>query len=488
MENEATWRFDNSLVRALEGFFVPAQVERAPAPRLTILNRALAEALGLALPLDDAEHLLVGNALPVEAEPVALAYAGHQFGGFSPVLGDGRALLLGEIVAPDGRRFDLQFKGSGRTPFSRGGDGKLALGPALREYLISEAMAALCVPTTRILSVVETGEVVQRDQPHPGAVALRVAASHLRVGTFEWAARAPGTDALRQLADYALLRHYPAAAHAPNPYLALVEAVMDAQIALVAQWMSLGFVHGVMNTDNVAISGEAIDYGPCAFLDAYSAREVFSSIDRQGRYAFGNQSAICHWNMVRLASALLALIEAVDAQGVAQCQALLDTFPARFRRAWVARMRPKFGLFSDEEDDAALVEGLFAALEGQRVDFTNLFRALATSLTQGDDVVRDLLREPYALDDWLADWHARLAREEPPPEERAAQMNAVNPLYIPRNHMVDAALSAAEAGDMVPFMQVLEVVTHPYVERADWADYAQGAPADAPHHVTYCGT
>jgi uncharacterized protein YdiU (UPF0061 family) len=417
-----------------------------------------------------------------------LAYAGHQFGHFNPQMGDGRALLLGEVIAPSGQRFDLHFKGSGATPFSRGADGKCALGPALREYLISEAMAALGVPSTRSLAVTATGEGIWREQPHPGAVLTRVAASHLRVGTFEYAAAHRGLEGVQKLTAYALTRHYPRAVGARNPALALLEAVCEAQAALVAKWMNLGFVHGVMNTDNVTISGETIDYGPCAFLDAYSASEVFSSIDKGGRYAFGQQPLVCRWNMYRLASALIEAIAAVDEADAEAARVLLEEFPARYRRHWLAGLRPKLGLFTEQAGDAELGEALFTALEGQGADFTQMFRALSAALTVGYDPVAAEVTGRDAFAPWFTRWQERLAREPLDTAERAVRMDAVNPLYIPRNHRVDAALKAAEAGDMAPFMALLEAVTHPFVRRSEWDRYALAPAPDAPHFITYCGT
>lgn len=481
-------RFDHSLARELEGFALPWQAARPPAPSLLLWNAPLAEMLGM----PDAEDAQLARwfsgaeDLP-GSQPLAMAYAGHQFGHFNPQLGDGRALLLGEVIAPDGRRFDLQFKGSGPTPFSRQGDGKCALGPALREYLVAEAMAALGVPTTRSLAVVLTGEGVWREASHPGAVLTRVAASHIRIGTFEWAATHKGHAGVAQLADYALQRHFPEQMEAANRPLALLEAVCSAQAALVARWMNLGFVHGVMNTDNVTISGETIDYGPCAFLDAYGAGQVFSSIDRAGRYAFGNQPAVCHWNLYRLASALIDAIETEEGGGDA-ARALLADWPARYEAQWIAGMRAKLGLTRPEPEDLALVRALFAAMEGQQVDFTRLFRALGASLIDGHGVIAAESTDPLALQPWWNEWQARLAREPMDPMRRRAEMDRVNPAYVPRNHLTDAALAAAEGGDLAPFEELLGAVTRPFTQREGLERYAHGAPAGTPPHVTYCGT
>ena len=374
------FRFDNSFARTMEGFYLPAAAAPPSAPRLIYFNAPLAEALGMERGgVDDVAlaAMLSGGAAVAGSEPIALAYAGHQFGTFNPQLGDGRALLLGEHMAPDGSRHDVQLKGSGPTPFSRGGDGKAALGPVLREYLMSAAMAALAVPTTRALAVVATGDTVLRDRPLPGAVLTRVAASHLRIGTIQFFAAHGGAEAVRQIADHAIARHCPAAADAANPYLALLDHVIGVQCALVAQWMALGFVHGVMNTDNMTLSGETIDYGPCAFVDAYSAGAVFSSIDHGGRYAFGRQPQILHWNLARLAEALLPAITQVRAQDHDAAVALIAAVPDRYYPAMLARMRAKLGLMMAQDDDLALVEDLFAALEGQGIDFTLFFRGLS---------------------------------------------------------------------------------------------------------------
>ena len=485
------WAFDNRLIRELPGLFTPWQAEAPTAPGLVLFNEALAARLGL--PGREAGEAQLAEwysgAAPVPgSEPAALAYSGHQFGQFNPTMGDGRALLLGEIVAPGGGRFDLQFKGSGRTPYSRGGDGMCALGPALREYLMSEAMAALDVPTTRSLAVTTTGSGIWREQPHPAAVLTRVAASHLRIGTFEFAATHQGREATARLCDYALARHYPALLDAPNRPLALLEAVAEAQARLVAKWMALGFVHGVMNTDNVTISGETIDYGPCAFLDTYSDREVFSSIDRQGRYAYGQQPAVCRWNLYQLASALIEAIAAADGTDVETARVLLEDWPLRYRTHWLREMRAKLGLTTEHNDDDALAQDLFDLIEGQQADFSMTFRALADSLTQGFARFGEQLLEPQRLEPWYARWQARLALEPIDPAARAAAMNAVNPLYIPRNQRLDAALSAAEAGDMAPFNGLLAAVSQPFAPRAGWEEYSAIPASGSPHHVTFCGT
>ena len=483
--------FRNSFHDSMEGFYAPAEAARPSAPKLLFFNHILAKILGL-----DASHaidselalLFSGEVLPEGADPLAFAYAGHQFGHFSPQLGDGRALLLGEIVAPDGARFDVQLKGSGPTAFSRNGDGKAAIGPVLREYLVSEAMAAMGVPTTRALAAVATGDRVQRERAHPGAVLTRIASSHIRIGTFQFFAAHFGADHIVQLADYSIRRHFPDLAEAANPHLALLDRVIGLQCELVARWMAVGFVHGVMNTDNAAISGETIDYGPCAFMDRFAVNTVFSSIDANGRYAYGRQPQITHWNMARFAEAMLPAIHAVDPEDVEAAKALVEAIPARFRAQWLDEMRAKLGLGHSHKDDEKLIDSLFGELEQHAVDFTSFFRALAQLLRGDGDMLQALLPDAEAMAPWIADWWSQLEREAIAPLERADAMDAVNPLYIPRNHLVEAALVAAEAGDMAPWTELLEVVQNPYVERAKWAAFAQPAPIDADPYKTFCGT
>jgi uncharacterized protein YdiU (UPF0061 family) len=463
-------------------------------PRLLVLNEPLAAELGLdAGFLRGAEgaRFLVGNAVPEGAQPVAQAYAGHQFGGYSPRLGDGRALLLGEL--PDGR--DLHLKGSGRTPFARGGDGLAAVGPMLREYLVSEAMHALGIPTTRSLAVVATGTPVVRETMLPGAVLARVAASHLRVGTFQYArALAAGEsgddDVLRRLADYAIARHHPDAARAENPYLALFSAVLAAQAELVAKWMLVGFIHGVMNTDNTTISGETIDYGPCAFMDAVDPATVFSSIDTQGRYAYGSQPPVMQWNLARFAETLLPLVHSDQDEAVRLLTAELGTFPARYTAAWAEGMRRKVGVEKSDDDQArSLVEDLGALLVEARPDHTLFFRRLADAARGDETGLRDLLggAGAGAAESVRASWDAWLARWRALSPDADA-MDRVNPLYIPRNHLVEEALEAATAGDLGPFTDLLAVVTDPYTERPGLERYALPAPPGGAPHVTYCGT
>ncbi|MBL9066175.1 MAG: YdiU family protein [Sphingopyxis sp.] len=484
--------FDNSFSGSMEGFYAPAEAAKPLSPRLLALNYRLAERLGVLVGDASAAELarvFSGGDLPEGADPIAFAYAGHQFGHFSPQLGDGRALLLGEILAPDGARFDVQLKGSGPTAFSRNGDGKAAIGPVLREFLVSEAMAAMRIPTTRALAAVATGDRVQRERSHPGAVLTRIASSHIRVGTFQFFAAHFGADHVAQLADYSIRRHFPQLVGAANPYLALLDQVIGLQCELVARWMGVGFVHGVMNTDNVAISGETIDYGPCAFMDRFAANTVFSSIDANGRYAYGRQPQIMHWNMARFAEALLPAIHRVSLADVDGAKALVEAIPERFRVVWHALVGEKLGLGHDGGDrDAKLIDSLFDQLEDHGVDFTSFFRALAMLLRGDGTMLESLLPAPDAMAPWIALWWKRIERESPGPLEHAALMDAVNPLYIPRNHKVEAALARAEEGDLAPWLELLDVVRHPYVDRVEWSDYAGPALGDAEPYRTFCGT
>ena len=475
----ALFELDDSYARAVPGLSVSWAAAPAPEPRLLVLNEGLAAELGAdaaALRGPAGVGFLVGAGLPDGARPVAQAYAGHQFGMYQPRLGDGRALLLGEVVDAAGRRRDLHLKGSGRTPFARGGDGKAAVGPMLREYLMGEAMHGLGIPTTRGLSVVATGERVWRETELPGAVLCRVAASHLRVGTFQYAAATGDRDVLRALADHAIARHHPEAANAGRPYLELYRGVVEAQAGLVARWMLVGFIHGVMNTDNMTISGETIDYGPCAFMDAFDPATVFSSIDHGGRYAYGNQPGIAQWNLARFGETLLPLIDDDTDAAVEAATAVLSGFAGSYTRHWDEGMAAKLGL---DAAHPALVTDLLELLRAQRVDFTLFFRALAAG------TARALFAEPEPFDAWAARREALL------PADRtavAAAMNGVNPVYIPRNHRVEEALTAATAGDMGPFHRLVEVVSRPYDERPGLDDHIGPAPAGCAPHVTYCGT
>ncbi|UTI64932.1 YdiU family protein [Paraconexibacter antarcticus] len=471
-------------VRDLAGLFVAWEADAAPAPELLVLNDALVRVLGGdpdALRTPAGVGLLLGSGLPDGHPTVAQGYAGHQFGGWSPRLGDGRALLLGEVIDAGGVRRDVHLKGSGRTPFARGGDGKAAVGPMLREHLVSEAMHALGVPTTRALAVVATGETVRRETPLPGAVLARVAASHLRVGTFQYvAATLRDGDLLRRLAEHAIARHHPDAAAADRPALALLDAVVAAQAALIARWMHVGFVHGVMNTDNMTISGETIDYGPCAFMDAYDPGTVFSSIDHGGRYAYGSQPAVAQWNLARLAEALLPLIGDDQESAVAAVMPVLEAFPDRFAAAWRDGMHAKLGLADGPGDEESLVDGLLTLLGDHDADWTSAFRALAGYARGDGDALTGVVAAPAAFADWLRRWTAL----GPDPDA----MDRVNPLYIPRNHLVEDALAQATAGDLGPYRRLLDAVTRPFEARAGLEAYARPSGDGGDVYVTYCGT
>ena len=484
--------FDNSFARGLEGFYVPWKAAAVPEPELLKLNVGLAEELGLDTTILDtraAAAIFSGNVTPDGATPLAQAYAGHQFGGFSAQLGDGRAVLLGEVIDAKGRRRDIQLKGSGRTPFSRGGDGKAPLGPVLREYLIGEAMHAFGIPTTRALAAVATGELVQRETTLPGAVLTRVAASHIRVGTFQFFAARRETEKVQQLADHVIARHYPKLLEFDSPYLALFNAVADAQAALVARWMHVGFIHGVMNTDNMTISGETIDYGPCAFMDSYAPDTVFSSIDEQGRYAFANQPLIAQWNLTRFAETLLEVVHPDEQEARSLLTDAIDAFPTIYLDHWLTGMRAKIGLTSKEDADLELVNALLLAMEGQSADYTMVFRRLS-SAAKGDDLpVRMLFVDPADFDQWVVRWRNRLLREGTTSEARAVTMDAVNPIYIPRNHRVEKALTAAvENEDLKLFTQLLDLLSNPFDEVEGMNAYAQPASGTSIPYRTYCGT
>lgn len=460
------------------------KAEEVPDPRLLILNEPLAAELGLEpefLRSAQGVRLLIGNALPDGATPVAQAYSGHQFGWFSPRLGDGRALLLGEISGVDGRLRDIHLKGSGRTPFARGGDGFAAVGPMLREYIVSEAMHALGIPTTRSLAVVATNRPVQRETVLPGAVLTRVAGSHLRVGSFQYARVAGDEGLLRRLAGHAIARHYPDVAEADNPYLALFDAVISAQASLVAQWMLVGFIHGVMNTDNMAISGETIDYGPCAFMDAFDPATVYSSIDETGRYAYANQPLMAEWNLTRLAEALLPLFDDDEERAVERAQESLGAFRQQYSAAWFSGMKAKLGLDSVADDVASpLTDEVLGVLREGRVDYTSFFRRLGGAARGKDRSARSMFPESEAFDAWAQRWRAQ--------NPDADGMDRVNPAYVPRNHLVEEALAAATEGDLDPLARLLEAVTDPYNERPAVERYAEGAPESFGPYRTFCGT
>lgn len=474
-DKDSSWRLEHTYASLPDLFHRSTPPTPVEKPGLIVFNRALAESLGLdsgALDSPAGAGIFAGNRLPPGAAPLTQAYAGHQFGGFT-TLGDGRAILLGEQIAPDGKRHDIQLKGAGRTPFSRGGDGRAALGPMLREYIISEAMHALGIPTTRSLAVASTGEEVLRQDGYlPGAVLTRVAASHLRVGTFQWAAASGGDDDLRALTDYTIRRHYPDLADADNPALALLEAVIERQAALIAQWMSVGFIHGVMNTDNVSIAGETIDYGPCAFMDAYDPVTVFSSIDRHGRYAYGNQPQITQWNLARFAETLLPLLHPEETEAIEIATAAIKNFTEVYERHWLARIRGKLGLFNEETDDESLIQDLLEWMHQNKADFTNTFAGL------------------YEVTDrqWHAKWEARLSRQPQSAEESTRLRQSANPAFIPRNHLVEAALAAAQEGDLEVMDRLLDILHNPYDHFKAAPEYLAPDPSGGAGYRTFCGT
>jgi uncharacterized protein YdiU (UPF0061 family) len=494
---EVRFGFDNTYARLPERFYARLDPTPVAAPGLVKVNEGLARELGLDVDALKSEHgvaVLAGNRVAEGSEPLAQAYSGHQFAHFVPQLGDGRAILLGEVLGRDDVRYDIQLKGSGRTPFSRGGDGRAALGPVLREYIVSEAMAAMGVPTTRALAAVTTGERVLRDTALPGAVLTRVAASHLRVGTFQYFAARGDTEGVRMLADYAIARHFPEAAQASQPYRALLEGVIARQAQLIAQWMLLGFIHGVMNTDNISISGETIDYGPCAFMEAYDPATVFSSIDHGGRYAYGNQPRAALWNLARLAEALLPVLvqeAGSEESALAAANEALSAFEPRFEAARSAGLRRKLGLLAERDGDTALAEDLLQRMAANRADFTLSFRRLcdAAAGPDGDAGVRTLFADPGAYDGWASEWRGRLKAEHGDGQARAGAMRRVNPALIPRNHLVEAALDAATwRQDFQPFEELLNAISRPYEERPELKRYTLPARPEECVLQTFCGT
>ena len=476
--SKAGWRFDNSYARLPGVFFSQVNPTPVGSPELVVFNSALAQDMGLRpqeLDCPAGAALFSGNVIPEGSQPIAQAYAGHQYGHFT-MLGDGRAILLGEQIWPDGRRWDVQWKGAGRTPYSRRGDGRAALGPMLREYIISEAMAELGIPTTRSLAVVSTGEPVYREEVLRGAVLTRVAASHIRVGTFEFAAMERNPEALRALADYTIQRHYPELAGGADCYRSFLEAVIERQASLVAKWMLVGFIHGVMNTDNMALSGETIDYGPCAFMDSYDPATVFSSIDRHGRYAYANQPGIAHWNLARLAEALLPLFASDENKAVEMAKESLGIFPKKFQQYWLSGMRAKLGLFTEEAEDLGLIESLLQAMHRNRSDYTQTLRAL--------DPAQVLAVDPA----WHSDWKARLGRQGQTLEEVRERMRCHNPVVIPRNHKVEEALEAGAAGDMAPLHRLLAALLNPFDDGLEKEGYREPSPNGSAGYQTFCGT
>jgi serine/tyrosine/threonine adenylyltransferase len=484
--------FDNTYARELEGTYVPWAPRAFPQAELLLFNETLAGELNFPASNWSREQrtaVFAGNLVPRGAAPLAQAYAGHQFGGFSPRLGDGRALLLGEVIDRAGGRRDVAFKGSGRTPFSRGGDGLAAVGPMLREYVVSEAMHALGVPSTRSLAVVATGEMVRRENALPGAVLTRVAASHLRVGTFQFFAARQEHDVLKRVLDYAIARHDSDLQHATNPALAFLERVSQRQAKLIAHWMSLGFIHGVMNTDNMTISGETIDYGPCAFMETFDPAAVFSSIDHHGRYAYANQPNIAQWNLARLAEALLPLMGDDSDEAVRQVMPILEAFPVDYETHWLSRMSAKLGLSPEVSASAALVKEHLTLLHDHDVDFTLGFRRLSDVLRNHAAPVRELhTANPAAFDDWCARWRAALGAHAN--ERSADQMDAVNPIAIARNHHVEAALTdACERNELTKVSRLLSACATPFVEHDTYTElYAPAAAEFTRGYQTFCGT
>ncbi|MEV7663014.1 protein adenylyltransferase SelO [Paenarthrobacter sp. NPDC089316] len=481
----STIAFEGKFAREFPELAVPWRAEEAPDPQLLVLNRPLAVELGFDpgfLQSPEGVRLLIGNALPEDATPVAQGYAGHQFGWYSPRLGDGRALLLGEVADEDGKLRDIHLKGSGRTPFARNGDGQAVVGPMLREYIVSESMHALHIPTTRSLAVVATGRSVQRETMLPGAVLTRVASSHLRVGSFQYARASDDMELLRRLADHAIERHHPASDGEANRYLALLKGVIAVQARLVAQWMLVGFVHGVMNTDNMTVSGETIDYGPCAFMDGFDPGAVYSSIDEQGRYAYRNQPVVAEWNLARFAESLVPLIHEDEEQGVALAVEALGGFRQQYSAAWFGGMLAKLGLPQDIDDavSSPLVDDLLGLVQEARADYTSFFRNLSKAARGDVDPARGAVLDLAAFDDWLERWKAAA------PDADA--MDRVNPAYIPRNHLVEEALAAATSGDMGPAERLLEAVSEPFVERPGMEKFAEPAPDSFGPYRTFCGT
>jgi uncharacterized protein YdiU (UPF0061 family) len=488
--------FDNSYARLPERFFVRQNPEPVGQPKLIRLNEPLCKTLGInpiSLSSSDGENFFAGNLLPPGAEPIALAYAGHQFGSWVPRLGDGRAVLMGEIIGIDGLRRDIQLKGSGQTPFSRGGDGRAALGPVLREYLVSEAMHALGVPTTRTLAATTTGENVMRERQLPGAILTRVAKCHVRVGTFEYFSARQDQNAIRTLADYVIDRLYPDARMSENPYSALLSAVVLRQAQLVAKWFGVGFIHGVMNTDNTSIAGETIDYGPCAFMDIYDPHQVFSSIDRMGRYAFDNQASINQWNLVQFAQCLLPLLDLDIKKAVTVAEKIIDLYPSKFKASLKEVMCAKLGLTTTEEDDLTLGIDLLQCMADGGADFTNTFRYLANTIdgTNPNDNsdVRVQFTNPVPFDQWLIRWQKRLNKENSPLDAVAVSMHRINPAVIARNHLIEAAIRAAEDNaDFMPFNDLLDAVAKPFKSHQPGSYFVRPPSSNEVVLQTFCGT
>ncbi|MCF6198104.1 MAG: YdiU family protein [Hyphomicrobiaceae bacterium] len=491
---KALFSFDNSFVRLPERFFARLDPTRVASPQLIKFNTQLACTLGLdlqGLASADLARIFSGNEVPAGAQPLAMAYGGHQFGGWSGQLGDGRAILLGEVIGKVGARYDVQLKGAGPTPYSRSGDGRAALGPVLREYILSEAMQKLGIKTTRALAAVLSGERVRREDSLPGAVFTRIARSHIRVGTFEYFAHQQDYDGVQILADYVIARCYPQAAKADNPYLALLEAVIKAQAELVASWLQIGFIHGVMNTDNCSVSGETIDYGPCAFMDQYAVDTVYSSIDHMGRYAYGNQRPIAQWNLAQLAQSLLQFLGETEDEAISAAQQAISGYLPLIDGLWLSGMRQKLGLIEERDGDKALIDELLDLMEQNSADFTLTFRTLS-ELSGGkgkaDQAFGTLFRFPASIEGWLAQWRERLAQEASLDGERIKRMKATNPAFIPRNHLVEEVIKAAHEGDLKPFERLNEVLANPYEDQPDAAHFARPPKPEEVVRATFCGT
>lgn len=489
-----TLKFKNTYAKLPEKFFAKIGPVAVRDPSLIRINHALAEELGLdaeALQTKEGVAIFAGNNIPSGAEPIALAYAGHQFGHFVPQLGDGRAVLLGEVVDYNGQRRDIQLKGSGQTPFSRRGDGRAALGPVIREYIVSEAMHLLGISTTRSLAMVKTGELVRRETMLPGGVITRVASSHVRVGTFEYFAAREDTEGLKTLADYMIDRHYPQAKKMGNKYHAFFESVCDRQASLVSSWMHVGFIHGVMNTDNMAISGETIDYGPCAFMDEYDPSTVFSSIDSRGRYAYGNQVHAAKWNLASLGECMLPLMDDDNEKAAAMVRDVIESFQEVFDIYWLEGMRPKLGMMSIVDGDLALVEKLLELMQKHQADFTLTFRYLCNAIDKESDIdaLQSLFSKDIVFDKWLIEWRKRLGEEKTSPEKMACHMQSVNPAFIPRNHLIDLAIkSAVEKDDFSLVNNLIEVLANPYNAQPEYAEYMAPPKPEERIKATFCGT
>ena len=483
--NLNSWKLENSYADLPSKFYTSIKPSPVKAPELIIFNKKLAKSLDITLPHDDKKilaRLFSGNDLPETFSPIAQAYAGHQFGHFS-ILGDGRAHLIGEHISPNGTRFDVQFKGSGQTPYSRNGDGRAALAQMLREYIISEAMHALNIPSTRSLAVVLSGESIMRSSMVKGAILTRVASSHIRVGTFEYANKMLDLEDLKALADYAIARHYPELVDEENPYLSLLKAVITNQAKLIASWMHVGFIHGVMNTDNMAISGETIDYGPCAFMDIFSMGQVFSSIDKLGRYNYGSQAHVAHWNLTKLAESLLPLLDKNIDKAIKMAEVVVNEYASEFNTAWISGMRFKLGFFEEEEGDFKLAQSLLEWMESSKADYTETFRDLAYENLSENEIYKS-----SAFKKWHSLWQARLSRNSKLIKSSLSMMRKYNPVIVPYNHLVEEALSAAEGGDMQPFYKLLSALERPFEFSSSNEVFLNSTVEPKPYYKTFCGT